>query len=69
MHYNKSDKMKIAIFTTDILTEDNADGMYLTEPLKQLVKFNDLEIHLIAPNDIPKEFKIYNNIKFISKRI
>ena len=49
--------MKVAIFVTDDLTEHNAASLLVNEPLKHLVKFKDLEIHLIAPNDIPDELK------------
>lgn len=49
--------MKVAIFTTEDLTGLNAHALYVKEPLKYLVKFEDLEIHLIAPNDIPDELK------------
>lgn len=49
--------MKVAIFTTEDLTEHNAASLYIKEPLKYLVNFKDLEIHLIAPNVIPDELK------------
>lgn len=49
--------MKVAIFTTQNLTEHNAESLLVNEPLKYLVKFKDLEIHLIAPDDIPDELK------------
>ena len=55
--------MKVAIFVTNDLTEHNAASLLVNEPLKHLVKFKDLEIHLIAPNDIPDELK--NGLKYI----
>ena len=55
--------MKVAIFTTNDLTENNAASVVVTEPLKHLIKFDDLEIDLIAPNDIPEGLK--NSLKHI----
>lgn len=55
--------MKVAIFTTDNLTKPDAASLIVNEPLKHLVKFKDLEIYLIAPNDIPDYIK--NGLKYI----
>lgn len=55
--------MKVAIFTTNDLTEHNAASNVVNGLLKQLIEFKDLEIHLIAPNDIPDELR--NDLKFI----
>ena len=55
---NSGEKMmKVGIFTTEDLTGLNAHALYIKESIKHLVKFEDLEIHLIAPNDIPDELK------------
>lgn len=57
--------MKIAIFTgTIILTKYDARGIYVIETLKHLTKFENLEILLIAPNNVPDEIK--NDFKHIS---
>ena len=55
--------MKVAIFTTDNLTKSDAASLIVNEPLKHLVKFKDLEIYLIAPNNIPDDIK--NGLKHI----
>jgi len=55
--------MKVAIFVTNDLTTPNAESLLVNEPLKHLVKFEDLELHLIAPNDIPDELK--DGLKYI----
>ena len=49
--------MKVSIFVTNDLTTSNAESLLVNETLKHLVKFEDLEIHLIAPNNIPDELK------------
>ncbi len=50
--------MKIAIFTgTILLTRSDARSIYIVETLRYLVRFNDLEIVVISPNEIPDEFK------------
>ena len=56
-------QMKVAIFTTDDLTEHTAVSLLVNEPLKHLAKFKDLKIDLIAPNDIPDDIK--NGLKHI----
>jgi len=57
--------MKVAVFTgTIILTKYDARGIYVIETLKHLTKFKDLEILLIAPNNVPNEIK--NDLKHIS---
>ena len=53
--------MKVAIFTTNDLTKHDAASNVVNGPLKHLAKFKDLEIHLIAPNNIPDELK--NDLK------
>ena len=61
--FKKSEKIKVAIFTTDNLIKPDAASLIVNEPLKHLVKFKDLEIYLIAPNDIPDDIK--NGLKHI----
>ena len=51
--------MKVAIFTTNDLTEHNAASNVVSGPLKHFGKFKSLEIDLFAPNDIPSELKNY----------
>jgi glycosyltransferase involved in cell wall biosynthesis len=55
--------VKVAIFVTNDLTTPNAESLLVNEPLKHLIKFEDLEVHLIAPNDIPDELK--DGLKYI----
>lgn len=56
--------MKIVIFTgTILLIRHDARSIYVIETLKHLVKFNDLEITIVSPNDIPSEFK--NIVKYV----
>ncbi len=54
--------IKVAIFTTENLTESHSSSLPLRERLKHLAKIKGLEIHLIAPNDIPAELK--NDLKY-----
>ena len=49
--------MKVAIFTTLDLTMSYNLCLIITECVKYLVKFKDLEIYLLAPSDIPDELK------------
>ena len=49
--------MKVAIFTTQDLTASYNMSLIINELLKHLTKFKDLELHLIAPNNIPTELK------------
>jgi len=57
--------MKIAIFTGTIdLTNYDARSIYVLEVLKYLSKFDDLDILLITPNNVPDEIK--NDLKHIS---
>lgn len=51
--------MKVVIFRTNHLTEHNAASNLVNGPLKHLVKFKDLEIRLIAPNNIRQAFTIF----------
>lgn len=57
--------MKIAIFTgTIVLKKYDARAIYVIETLKYLSKFDDLDILLISPNNVPDEIK--NDLKHIS---
>ena len=49
--------MKIALFLARNLAEHNADSLIIHEPLKYLMNYKDLDIYLIAPNNIPEDLK------------
>ena len=54
---------KVAIFTANDLTVQDAASNVVIGPFKHLAKFKDLDIYLIAPNDIPDELK--KDLKYI----
>ncbi|MDY6930443.1 MAG: glycosyltransferase family 4 protein [Halobacteriota archaeon] len=64
------DRWRIAIFTGTIdLVKQDARGIYIIEILKYLVKFKDLEIVLITPDNIKNKLVENDNITHIEYRL